>query len=285
MLARLSPLRSGSPLTRASLPGMSPTPTPPVHCQNPRRLIRVPTLRPSPNLEGLGCRDDFFEAHLCGSYVHCDLLVRLHACSPPRLAATQLARSSVLNRLIAPTGLSPALRRALRAHRDSKTDPISAPPSPTPAATRCGWPSLGSPPRKTSPSSSPATRPATRPATTPSSPSSPTISRTSGNRLASDRTSKANPLLLGERIFGQHREPWKSYPLDSVSGGRRAVSLQQSGVDMKAVAIGWRHRLPCRVARFLHRIVLCLIWEFRQPRCQNQPPRSSNQQQGGVQVA
>src|SRR5260221_4268997 len=41
---------------------------------------------------------------LGGSYVHCDLPVRLHACSPPRLAATQLARSAVLNRLIAPTG-------------------------------------------------------------------------------------------------------------------------------------------------------------------------------------
>src|SRR5882757_2332338 len=84
---------------------MSPTQTPPVHCQNPRRLVRVPTLRPSPILEGLGCRDYFFEAHLCGSYVHCDLPVRLHACSPPRLTATQLARSSVLNRLIAPAGL------------------------------------------------------------------------------------------------------------------------------------------------------------------------------------
>ena len=57
----------------------------------------------------------FFEAHLCGSCVHCDLPVRLHACSPPRLAATQLARSAVLNRLIAPAGLSPALTPASRA--------------------------------------------------------------------------------------------------------------------------------------------------------------------------
>lgn len=54
---------------------------------------------------------------MCGSYVHCDLPVRLHACSPPRLAATQLARSSVLNRLIAPVGLAPTLLCALRAHR------------------------------------------------------------------------------------------------------------------------------------------------------------------------
>ena len=98
-------------------------PTPPVYYRSPRRLVWGSTLRPSPNLEGLGCREDYFEAHLCGSYVYCDLPVRLHACSPPRLTATQLARSSVLNRLIAPAGLSPALRRALRAHRDSKTDP------------------------------------------------------------------------------------------------------------------------------------------------------------------
>ena len=46
------------------------------------------------------------------------LSVRLHACSPPRLAATQLARSSVLNRLIAPAGLSPALMPASRAHTE-----------------------------------------------------------------------------------------------------------------------------------------------------------------------
>ena len=102
---------------------MSPTPTPPVYCQSPRRLVWGSTLRPSPNLEGLGCREDYFEAHLCGSYVHCDLPVRLHACSPPRLAATQLARSAVLNRLIAPTGLSPALTPASRAHRNSEADP------------------------------------------------------------------------------------------------------------------------------------------------------------------
>ncbi len=96
---------------------MSPTQTPPVHCQNPRRLIRVLTLRPSPRVEGLGCREYSFEAHLCGSYVHCDLPVRFRACSPPRLTATQLARSSVLNRLIAPAGLSPALTPASRAHQ------------------------------------------------------------------------------------------------------------------------------------------------------------------------
>ena len=50
-------------------------------------------------------------------HVYYDLPVRLHACSPPRLAATQLARSAVLNRLIAPTGLSPALTPASRAHQ------------------------------------------------------------------------------------------------------------------------------------------------------------------------
>ena len=62
---RLSPLRSGSPLTRASLPNMSPTQTPPVHCRSPRRLIRAPTLRPSPKTEKLGCRELFFR----GSFV------------------------------------------------------------------------------------------------------------------------------------------------------------------------------------------------------------------------
>src|ERR1700751_4760135 len=97
---------------------MSPTQTPPVHCRNPRRLVWVSTLRPSPLSEGFGCRDYPFEAHLCGSYGHCNLRVRLQACSPPRLAASQLARSSVLNRLIAPAGLSPALTPASRAHQN-----------------------------------------------------------------------------------------------------------------------------------------------------------------------
>src|SRR6478735_158616 len=104
---------------------MSPTPTPPVHCPHPRRLVWMRTLRPSPKIEGLGCRKLHFEAHLCGSCVHCDLPVRLHACSPPRLAATQLARSAVLNRLIAPTGLSPALICASRAHNRLSIDPPS----------------------------------------------------------------------------------------------------------------------------------------------------------------
>src|SRR5664279_1661951 len=54
---------------------MSPTPTPPVYYPHPRRLVWVQTLRPSPKLQGLGCRDYPFEAHLCGSYVHCDLPV------------------------------------------------------------------------------------------------------------------------------------------------------------------------------------------------------------------
>src|SRR6266511_6236019 len=102
---------------------MSPTPTPPVQYQSPRRLVWGSTLRPSSNFEELGCRENYFEAHLGGSCVHCDLPVRLHACSPPRLTASQLARSSVLNRLIAPTGLSPALRRASRAHRSYSPDP------------------------------------------------------------------------------------------------------------------------------------------------------------------
>ena len=44
-------------------------------------------------------------------------------CSPPRLAATQLARSSVLNRLTAPAGLPPALTPASRAHQVSRVDP------------------------------------------------------------------------------------------------------------------------------------------------------------------
>src|SRR6266498_5583768 len=114
---------------------MSPTPTPPVQYQSPRRLVWGSTLRPSSNFEELGCREDYFEAHLGGSCVHCDLPVRLHACSPPRLTATQLARSSVLNRLIAPTGLSPALRRASRAHRDSRPDP-DLPLSPEAPRTR-----------------------------------------------------------------------------------------------------------------------------------------------------
>ena len=60
-------------------------------------------------------------------HVYYDLPVRLHACSPPRLAATQLARSAVLNRLIAPTGLSPALTPASRAHQEMLTDPYNDP--------------------------------------------------------------------------------------------------------------------------------------------------------------
>ncbi len=90
------------------------------------------TLRPSPNLEGLGCREDYFEAHWCGSFssrpagsTPCLPFGEIRVWRlPPRLAATQLARSAVLNRLIAPTGLSPALRRASRTHRASQTDPV-----------------------------------------------------------------------------------------------------------------------------------------------------------------
>jgi hypothetical protein len=109
--------------------------------RRPRRSIVRPTTvgqggtrRPSPKFEGFGCRNYSFEAHLCGSCVHYDLPVRLHACSPPRLAATQLARSSVLNRLIAPTGLSPALTPASRARRVLRSDSCEmqplAPPRP-----------------------------------------------------------------------------------------------------------------------------------------------------------
>jgi hypothetical protein len=86
-------------------------------CRNPRRLAWVPTLRPSSVFKGLGCRLFSFKAHLWSSYVHCDLPVRLQACSPPRLATTQLARSAVLNRLIAQAGLSPVLTPASRAHQ------------------------------------------------------------------------------------------------------------------------------------------------------------------------
>src|SRR6266853_1497298 len=44
----------------------------------------------------------------------------IHACSPPRLTATQLAQSAVLNRLIAPVGLAPTLTPASRAHAKCK---------------------------------------------------------------------------------------------------------------------------------------------------------------------
>ncbi len=100
------------------------------HPRRPRRsvaktttIIRVSALRPSPNIEGLGCRLLHLSRLIFVVYFRCDLPVRLHACSPPRLTATQLARSSVLNRLIAPAGLSPALTPASRAHQESLTDP------------------------------------------------------------------------------------------------------------------------------------------------------------------
>ncbi len=74
-----------------------------------------------PILRGSAAGSEFsrliFEVHL-----NYDLPVRFRACSPPRLAATQLARSAVLNRLIAPTGLSPALTPASRTHQDSLAD-------------------------------------------------------------------------------------------------------------------------------------------------------------------
>lgn len=46
--------------------------------------------------------------------------------SKVRLTATQLARSAVLNRLIAPTGLSPALTPVSRTHQYSELTPLTA---------------------------------------------------------------------------------------------------------------------------------------------------------------
>jgi hypothetical protein len=62
-------------------------------------------------------------------HVYYDLPVRLHACSPPRLAAMQLVPHAGLNRLIAPAGLSPALTPASRAHQDFSHDPMPRSPS------------------------------------------------------------------------------------------------------------------------------------------------------------
>lgn len=60
--------------------------------------------------------------HIFVVHFHYDLTVRLHACSPPRPTATQLARSSMLNSLISPTALSFALVPASRAHQASRVD-------------------------------------------------------------------------------------------------------------------------------------------------------------------
>jgi hypothetical protein len=111
----------------------SHTQTPPVHCQNPRRLVWIPSLRPSPKVEGLGCRELSFEAHLCVSCVHCDPAVAGFDSMPalrraqglelvetaPHPASRRRSWSATagLNRLIAPAGLSPALTPASRAHQ------------------------------------------------------------------------------------------------------------------------------------------------------------------------
>ena len=103
-----SPPEQVPPLTLSSLPVMSPTPDPPVHWKLPRRLFRVSLCSLRLNLRGSAAGASFSRLMLV---VHsfCNLKVRLHACSPPRLAATPLALSSVLNHLTAPAGLSPAL--------------------------------------------------------------------------------------------------------------------------------------------------------------------------------
>ena len=53
-----------------------------------------------------------FRGSLDAVHFHCGLPVQSVAYSPPRLAARQLARFSVANSLIRPTGLSPALSPA-----------------------------------------------------------------------------------------------------------------------------------------------------------------------------
>ena len=113
-----------SPLTRMSLPNMPPTQTPPVHCSTlDGCLDRLFVLRY--RYERLGCRLSFSRL-IVVVHLHCGLSVRLHACSPPRLTATQLARSSVLNRLIAPAGLPPVLAPASRAHHSRDYDSYGA---------------------------------------------------------------------------------------------------------------------------------------------------------------
>ncbi len=116
------PVESGL-LAMTGLPAYPGRHFPTCHPRRPRRSIARPatvglgrTLRPSPTIEKLGCRE-YFSRLIFVVHMNCDLPVRLHACSPPRLAATQLARSAVLNRLIAPAGLPPALTPASRAHR------------------------------------------------------------------------------------------------------------------------------------------------------------------------
>ena len=52
--------------------------------------------------------------------------IRLHACSPPRLAATQLVPRLRDCHLIAPAGLSPALTPASRAHPMLRPDAMGA---------------------------------------------------------------------------------------------------------------------------------------------------------------
>jgi hypothetical protein len=77
-----------SPLTLSSLPLMSPTQTPPVHWEIPRWLFRVSLCGLRLQLRGSAAGVSFSRLILV-VHSHCDLTVRLHAGSPPRLTATQ----------------------------------------------------------------------------------------------------------------------------------------------------------------------------------------------------
>ena len=69
ILARLSPLRSASPFTRASLPIMSPTQTPPVRCDaHDCCPWQAPPFGLHPILRGSAAGGCFLEAHCCGSW-------------------------------------------------------------------------------------------------------------------------------------------------------------------------------------------------------------------------
>lgn len=92
-----------------------------VACSRGRQLVWMKALRPSPYSEGLGCRLSFSKL-IVVVHLHCGLPVRLHVCSPPRLAATQLAPDSAANRLIAPAGLPRVLAPASRVHQRPVSD-------------------------------------------------------------------------------------------------------------------------------------------------------------------
>src|SRR4051812_1461750 len=131
--------------------GAGEPPPPPVYCRNPRRLVWVPILRAfarnsEARLPGVSFRGSSMARpvraglHLSRAppprWVICSLrpagstpclpfgglrALSLSKRLSTRLAATQLARSSVLNRLSAPAGLAPALMCALRAHEFRST--------------------------------------------------------------------------------------------------------------------------------------------------------------------